>query len=703
MLRTLIIIALAVAVHAAADYSRLMDDLVIVDYINRCNCERLPVYYNNFLQGGYINMPSARMGYEGEVAFGWADVHPYQSWNLRVQVIDRLETTFNYRIFCGVEDPVLSSTGFGDFSDKGANLKIAILHPEDSDYQFPGFAIGVDDFIGTRAFRARYLAATQVFINYGMEATIGIGEWRINGVFGGISWMPFHRSCHWLLRGINLNMEYDGTDYSFPTEPHPDGREQRSPINYGVKCRIGNVLDLSASYIRGLEWAYSASLCYNFGTTKGFLPKIDDPLPYQAPVNCEPLGTRRSKCTLAQELSHAFCQQGFDLMQMQLYYDACCEKTLRIHIYNRNYSTQEAVRCRLDNLLVCLIPQDIDKVIVVMDSEGFPIQEYHYPMAWIRQTSCGYERRLLSPIRDVRTPCTWEATCLYKRKRKLCNFHLRPDAHTLFGSSTGKFKYAVGLSTGIDGYLYDTLYYTVRFGYLVVSDLDDVCDCDRLNPSQLINVRSDFTNYLKQRGLTVTEMYLQRNWNLGKGWFSRLSVGHFEREYGGAAAELLCYPVDSCWAFGIEGALLGKRHTTGIGFTDKIRKLVGFVPTYQHFIGTQYFLNGYFDWKQTQIEFKAKVGKFLANDYGARFDFCRYFDSGLRLSFWFTLTNGNDIINGSVYYDKGIAFSMPLDIFYTYSTRERWGYGMSAWLRDVGVTACTGRDLYNMINEQRQQ
>jgi hypothetical protein len=47
-------------------------------------------------------------------------------------------------------------------------------------------------------------------------------------------------------------------------------------------------------------------------------------------------------------------------------------------------------------------------------------------------------------------------------------------------------------------------------------------------------------------------------------------------------------------------------------------------------------------------------------------------------------------------------FSIPFDIFYTYSERTRWNYGMSAWLRDVGVQSMSGLHLYELINDQRQ-
>ncbi len=83
------------------------------------------------------------------------------------------------------------------------------------------------------------------------------------------------------------------------------------------------------------------------------------------------------------------------------------------------------------------------------------------------------------------------------------------------------------------------------------------------------------------------------------------------------------------------------------------------------------------------------------------YEITRHFPSGLRVSVWYAHTNGHDRINDQTYHDKGVSFSMPLDIFYTHSDRDRWKYGLSAWLRDVAVSASTGDDLYNMIYEQR--
>jgi len=698
----------------------LINDMLIVQYWNDRINDRLPVTYNHLLQGGYFNMPSARMGAEGEIGFGYSSVPPYRNYNIRCQLIDRLEISGNYRIFKGVDDPILTPLGFGDLSDKGANVKLSLLSPEDSDYRLPGFAIGMEDFLGTRNFKARYLVFTQVFLEHNLEVSLGYGEQRIHGFFGGVNWLPFHRSEYSYLKGICLTAEYDATPYKDPlVEKHPKGRKKKTALNVGFKYRLWNHFDASLSYVRGEELAFSASTFYNFGETKGLLPKIHDPLPYLAPINVEPLGDMRPEDVMAQDLVFAMNEQGFDLLDVWLndmpFQDMECldyelewQKVLTLRILNQNYRTERDVRMRLNNLLAYLVPSNIDYVTVILECEGFPIQEYHYCMDYVRDYAAReigpHELRVLTPLEEVEDPLGYysKGDLIFKQHRDLWNLELYPKTDTLFGSSRGKFKYALGLNLGINGYVLSSLYYSIRLGYTVVSNLDHLRGIDRLNPSQLINVRSDVVLYYDQKGLTLDAAFLQKNWNLGCGWYGRVAAGYFEEEYGGAAGEVLYYPLHGSWAIGLEAAALKKRALGGgFAFTDKVRKLDGFEVTYRKFMGSQYFLDLYYEWHAAKLDFKFQAGKFLANDYGVRSEISRYFPSGLEISLWYTVTNGHDKLNGQTYYDKGVSFSMPMDIFYTHSSLSRWNYGMSAWLRDVGVSASTGQELYNMIREQR--
>ncbi|WP_059062295.1 YjbH domain-containing protein [Candidatus Protochlamydia naegleriophila] len=686
--------------------SNLMEDLLVVDYWNKRHNERLPVTFNNLLQGGYFSMPSARMGAEGEVGAGYSWVPPYYTYNLRVQLVDFLEITGNYRIFRGVDDPVLTPMGFGDFSDKGANVKLSLFSPEASHYKLPGVAIGMEDFMGTQAFKAYYIVLTQVLLDNDLEISLGYGAHRIHKWFGGMTWFPFRKLCWSYLQSLAFVLEYDAIPYEDETyERHPKGRVKHTPWNIGVKYRLWDSIDLSLSYIRGDAVAFTASSFFNFGSTKGMLPKLADPMPYKAPVNTQALGCLRPEDVMIQDFSFAMREQGFDLVEAWLSYED--ESTvLRLKIVNMVYREERLLRDRFNALLVALTPENIDKVIIVIDAVPALIQEYHYNMSFVRlfqvQAIGRYELNILTPVCEVSYPNVFESKLLFKKKREWLNLELLPKTHTLFGSSRGKFKYALGLTLAVNGFLPENIYYSIKFGYFIFSNLHDIHSVDRLNPSQLINVRTDIITYFQQKSITVDEAYVEKVWNWGRGWYTRLTLGLLEQEYGGVGGEWLYYPVNSSWAIGMDFAILKKRTPEGIGFTNRVRQLHGFEPHYVKFIGSQYFLNLYYDWKCTALEFKISAGKFLADDVGVRTEISRYFPSGLKIGFWYTYTNGNDVINGQTYHDKGLYFSMPLDIFYTKSSRTRWGYGMSAWLRDVGVRAYTGTELYQLINQNRQ-
>jgi hypothetical protein len=702
MYRKIIFIFLLFCPSLQAIEGDLFNDLEIVAQVNHCLCKTIPTTYSHLFEGGYFNMPSALMGQEGEMGLAFCYVSPYHIYSLRYQFSNRIEITGNYRVFRGIEDPILSPSGFGDRSDKGVNVKFAVLTPEDSNYVLPGVAIGFQDFLGTKNFQSRYFVLTQVFRNYNAEASLGYGKHRIRGFFGGITWFPFLDCNRSFFKSVALSAEYDATPYkSKKYEPHPGGHSRKSQINFGLKYRFYNFLDLSASYVRGEKLALGASVFYNLGYTPGFQCKRDDPLP-PPPQTIGPLDDDDE---LVQLLVCPFKEQCFDLQEVWLSEDCCGNKNLRLTILNERYRYECDIRYRLNDLLAATIPSDISNVVIVLDTQGFPIQEYHFPMDFVRMYQLKkvgtYELHVLSPLCDVSFPNPCQDRRLYFCKRDLWNINVTPKYVSFFGSAKGKYKYAVGVTVWLDGFLWKDVYYSLQLGYDFYKNLYDIKDVDKLNPSQLINVRTDIINYLKQDGVTVDEAYLQKSWNLGNGWFSRASVGLFEIEYGGLAAEILWYPMQCNFAFGFEAAILRKRTFSGVGFTDSIRKLHGYHPSYQKFLGSQAFFNTYYHFDSVDIDLELNTGKFLANDVGTRILLTKTYPSGTAVSIWCTYTNGNDKINGRRYYDKGIEVSIPLDIFYSYSSKKQWKYAIAAWLRDVGAVSATGKTLYRLIRDER--
>lgn len=683
----------------------LFRDLMVVKTVNEKINDRVPVSYNHLLQGGYVVMPSARVPPEGRIAFGYAKLPPYRIYSLSVQMVDRLEVVGNYRIFKGIEDPILSPFGFGDFSDKGASVKFVVVHPEDSDYRLPGIAVGVDDFMGTKAFNGRYLVLTQVFPKLHLECSLGYGEDRYGGFFGGFAYSPWRHSKYQLLHGITFVAEYDSTEYKDPEfEPHPRGRQVDSRLNTGVRLRLSQGIEASATSLRGETFAFSVSGSYSFNRPGGIAPKIDDPLPYSAPINTEQLGVTRTEKVMVQDFAFALEEQGFALLKAKLFYGE--PKTLKLWITNPTYRSQVDVRRQLRPLISLLTPSDIDDIVIVFEADGLVTHQIRFPSIAThryRAREIGeFEFDVLSPMKDVDYHLYDDGLTLYKEERERWNLFVLPRIRTFFGSSKGKFKYSVGLNGGIEGYLPGGVFYQMMLGYSLFEDIEDCTDRDMLNPSQIINVRSDQIRYFKTGKVTFDRIFLQKSWNLGHGWYYRLGAGHFEELYGGLSQEVLYYPTSSSLAVGFEYAFLRKREVTGLGFDNTIRRLVMWDPIYEKYRGRQYFLDLYYSWHEAALDAKISVGRFLARDFGARYEVSRTFASGLRISLWYTHTDKKDIINGERYHDKGVAFSVPLDMALLFSSRQRWGYGMSAWLRDVGARAETGFRLYDTLSEERR-
>jgi hypothetical protein len=684
--------------------STLFDDLEKVKEIDEEINDDLPFYYNASMLGGYFNMPSARMPPTGMAGFGGAGVPPYNIYGLSFQPFSRIELSANYRTFNGMLDQNMGKQGFGNEAERIGNLKIAIIAPEDGLPHSPILTFGWDDFIGTSRFNSQYGVLTKEWKRYNFEASLGWGKGRIKGFFGGVAWSPLRKTDVWLLKDISLVAEWDAINYKKHPHEHPWGRKVKSRVNGGLIFVGWDMLQVSLNSVRGEKLGGSASMRYPLGSTEGIFPKVKDPQNYTSPVDLEPLGVVRPDKRFAEELSFAFSDQGLDL------YHACLYKTeegkaLWIKLVNNRYREERVVRERTQDLLAALTPPDIKTVTVVVEADAFPCHEFHFRNVDLQNLRLGLvgeqELSVLAPRKEAKK-IPYHCPTIFQRHKKIWSFTARPQFLSFFGSARGKFKYNIGFLAMLDGYLFDQYYYRIQPAYLIHSNAWSLRDIDKINPSQLINVRTDTIKYYQNNSVALEKGYLQKSLNLGKGWFYRAAAGYFERAYGGLATEFLYYPVKGNWAVGFEGAGLLKRDYRGLGFTTKIRKLNGTHPSFFHFLGYQYFLDIYYFFKPLDLDFKVKAGGFLARDKGARFEVARTFKSGFRLSLWYTWTNGHDKVNGRTYFDKGFALWFPLDFFLPQSSRNYFTYAMSAWLRDVGAVSETGKELFWTLREERE-
>lgn len=686
---------------AAVEQSSLFKDLELVEKIDQEHQDALPFFQNSSMMGGYFSMPSARMPKEGVAGVGFARVHPYNNYGVSFQYFDRIELSLNYRVYTGITEANFGRHGFGDDAERIANAKFVFNLPSDGlGPYFPQFAIGIEDFIGTKRFNSQYIVATQIWKKANIEATIGWGKKRLKGFFGGIAWSPWRKTDLFFLNKLSLSAEYDGYDYKNHPHEHPLGRTVSSRINAGVSYVLDDMLQLTVNSHRGESIAAMGVLRYPLGTTKGFIPKTHNPLLYRSPIDMEPLGVIRPDADFINELGYSLGQQGLDLYRAYMTKD----EELWIKIINNMYREEPIVRERIQRVLAAITPSNVKKVTVMVEADGVVCQGYHFRTEDLYRYREGsitrFEMAALSPMTSGQYRPAG-AHPLYKRKKEVWLITFRPRVQTFFGSSTGKIKYNLSLVASPEGYLFDNIYYEAQVGYSIRSSMQRLGDFDRLNPSQLPNVRTDSVRYFQTNTLSLEKGYLQKSWHIGRGWFYRVAGGYFEPAYGGGATELLYYAATADWAVGIEGATVWKRRYRGLGFTDKIRILKGFQATHEHFLGVQYFFNLYYTWKPWNLDCKITAGQFLARDRGVKFEINRWFQSGLQVSLWYTITNGHDHVNHHIYYDKGFAFYLPLDFFLTRSSRTYIGYAVSAWLRDIGAIADSGKSLYSTIRLER--
>ena len=676
-----------------AESDRLFRDLEIVRQVDSDLSKKIPLLYTDFGMAGYFAMPSARMRLSGDFGLGGSYAPPYNIYFLSAQLFNHLEAVGSYWIYRGIIEKNFGHQGYGDDAERSANLKVSLLRPEDGFPYLPNFSLGWIDFLGSCRFNSFFAAATEELPDYNLEATLGWGRGRINGFFGGLAWSPF--------RNLTFAAEYDANNYKKHPHEHPSGRSVKSRVNAGVQLHFLNLFHASAHTLRGETWAASLSLNYDLGSSPGLFPKIYDPAP-----DVKPLDRVQTAEESSQTLARVFKEQSFDLYSAYLIPQPGGLDALWLKILNVRYREEEAVRLRLERVLSTVLPDTISSVTAVVEADGVPVYEYRFRAVDLQRYREGLlgeaEFQIISPRRDASSaPSSYESVKTYQRSRPTFVATFRPRLLTYFGSSSGKFKAQTGFSLTAEGYLFDQIYYLAQGSFTAFSQIQNIQSWDVLNPSRIINVRTDALLYHQARSFHLDSGYFQRSWHLGQGWFSRLSGGYFETAYGGVAGEVLYYPASCNWAIGFEAAALWKRAYDGLGFTNKIRKLTPYGLTHVPYTGFQYFIDFYYDYKPLRLDFKASVGQFLARDKGVRFEGGRTFDNGIRVGLWYTLTNANDVVNHKRYYDKGISITIPLDLFMNQSSRTRIGTALAAWLRDCGAKAYTGKELYHTLFWER--
>jgi len=240
--------------------------------------ERPWTHRNLYGEVGLVDMPSARMADDGELALSINALKNTQRYTLSLQALPWLDVSFRYSH--------LSNYNNTDYYDRSFAVKLRLLQES---AVLPELSIGLRDLEGTGVYGSEYLVASKRLFR-DVDVTFGVGWGRLGssgaaanpigeifsaakrrkapgktdqidfsqlfrgrniGLFGGASW-------HTPIPDLDLMVEYSSDRY---VEERRFGMlKQSMPVNFGLSYRVIPHVTLGASFLYGNTFGLSLTL-----------------------------------------------------------------------------------------------------------------------------------------------------------------------------------------------------------------------------------------------------------------------------------------------------------------------------------------------------------------------------------------------------------------------------------------------------------
>ncbi len=659
---------------------------------------------------GYVNMPSAAVEADGTFSMGYGYDQPYGSLWVSSTILPFLQVSGRYVSVSGIPGftNVEGEYGsqYGRYKDKVVDAKLRLFK---EGAWLPAIAVGATDLQGTELFKGQFVVATKTFgAANNIEASVGYGNRRPNGAFGGVRWRPV-KAPNWAVVA-----EYDANDYGrdFRSAETASGTRGNGPV-LGLEYRWGW---LGAQVARHRDH-FSANVFASIPLSqREFIPKIAEPgyyKPKTAPVRLS-AGQWRAEPRLAAPLITALVKQNFK--NVRVVQDGA---VLRISLTNTRISDMGRAVGRATRTALAFAPLGTRSLHITYTKLEQPITTYEFfdlgalsdylgglstRDAFLKTVLVRYANEddavkadtdaVLSGIDEkaglgVYVGREGNVVQLSSEDRENNRVRLAPKLGFFFNDPSGALRYDLSVAANYDRRLGSGLYLNSA---LRLSLFENISGVNQDSNSLLPHVRTDVAAYKRGGRFKLNRLLVNQYYNPAERWYARASGGFYEEMYRGAGGQVLYLPKDARWAVDLSVDALQQRGFKG--WFDK--------RDYQTVtaIGTLHYKLPY------NMELTARAGRFLAKDDGLRFEFKRRFRSGVEVGAWFAKTNGKDITSpgtpSSPYNDKGVFISIPLRSMLPSDTQANAGFALSPWTRDVGQMVASPGDLYYMIDQPRR-
>ncbi|HEX9171193.1 MAG TPA: YjbH domain-containing protein [Telluria sp.] len=657
-------------------------------------------------QSGYINMPSASVETDGVMTFGYSYDRPYGSLWTTATVLPFLQITGRYVAFAGIAG-FSNSAAYGRYKDKVVDAKVRLWR--ESAF-LPSVAVGATDVLGTELFKGHYIVATKTFGSArNIEASVGFGSKRPEGVFGGVRWHPLAAP------GFALAAEYDANNYKndFAAASTAAGQRSKGPA-VALEYRWGW---LGAQVARHRDhFSANAYVSIPF-YEREFIPKFLEPAYFQ-PKDAPP------RVTVAQwqdngahtaALVQALVKQDFKNVRVVL--DGT---TLKLTLTNNRIANLGRAVGRAARTALAFAPVGTRSIHVTYTRLEQPLATYEFfdlrtltdyftglvdrekflQTVLVRYSNpadnAGDERQsMLAGIKDdgaalgVQVGGDGNIVQVSSDDREANRLKIVPKLGFFFNDPSGAFRYEISAAANYDRRLGQGLYLNSALKLNLVENVSGVTQASN---SLLPHVRTDIAEYKRGGRFKLNRLMVNKYLQPDEGIYARLSAGLYEEMFRGFGGQVLYLPKDRRWAADLSVDALEQRGYEGWFGKRDYRTVTA--------LGALHYRLPY------DITVTARAGRFLARDTGVRMEFKRRFQSGMEVGAWYAATNGNDITSpgspANPYRDKGVFLSIPLNIMLPSDSQANAGFSLAPWTRDVGQMVGSPGDLYELMEQPRR-
>ncbi|MEN6615091.1 MAG: YjbH domain-containing protein, partial [Syntrophorhabdus sp.] len=440
-----------------------------------------------------------------------------------------------------------------------------------------------------------------------------------------------------------------------------------SKFNFGIRWKPVEWAEVDASYERGNQFGINFSMAFNIGNP--FIPIYDKPYKEKP---------RDKNSPICERLIAALYGSGFSGIVVYFRND----NTLVIEAENDKYFYDTRAIGVILNLVAEIVPGTSDNVEIILHKNGIPLFKFATTLPDIidlrKDKMELWEFYLVSKI-DTKVS---ELSGRTLKHRQLFDYGIKPDFKTFLNDPSGFFKYRAGVAGWAS-------YSPWKGGSILTEVLAyPINTVSTVNQPLSRPVRSDVVPYLEEN-VVLSKLLYNHIFKAQNEIYARFAGGILEVEYAGFDGEIAKPLRNGRFIVGLSGSITKKRE---VGQAFELKK-----DDWKDYYSTA-FINGQLNIPEKELSLHVMVGQFLAGDKGARFTVSKFI-KGVTIYAWYGVTDTSIFKDDSNrgYSDKGIAVSIPMNLFSGTDSKVVYNYGISPWTRDVAQDIEHSYNLFDFI------